>query len=101
MSTVIVTTQEALNNAIQEALDIALKDRLPEAVRRATTKPFLTKPELMELTGWSSRQVEYKKSKKEIPYNRNGRHIMFPTEEIYAYLDKGYVKPRTKDSGRG
>ena len=96
MSTVIVTTQEALNNAIQEALDAALKNRLPEAVRRATTKAYLTKPELMELTGWSSRQIEYKKSKREIPFTRNGRLVLFPTEEVYAYLDQGYVTPRTK-----
>ncbi len=97
MSTVIVTTQEALNNAIQDALDSALKESLPEVIRRATTKPYLRKPELMKLTGWSSRQVEYKKSKREIPFIRNGRLVLFPTEQVYAYLDQGYVKPRIKD----
>ena len=94
METIIVTSQPALNDAIQEAVDTALKQHLPEVVRRATTKAYLTKPELMELTGWSSRQVEYKKSKREIPFIRNGRLVLFPTEEVYAYLDQGYVKPR-------
>ena len=95
METIIVTSREALNDAVQKALDSALKQQLPEVIRRATTKPFLTKPELMELTGWSSRQVEYKKSSREIPFIRQGRLVLFPTEEVFAYLDKGYVPARS------
>ncbi|MEM7299369.1 MAG: hypothetical protein AAF391_14020 [Bacteroidota bacterium] len=96
MQPIIVTSQETINDAIRVALDAALKEHLTEAVRRATQKAFLTKPELMELTGWSSRQVEYKKTKREIPYIRRGRLILFPTEGVYAYLDKGFVPARKK-----
>ena len=94
MEPIIITSREALSNAVQEALDSALKEHLPAVIRRATTKEYLTKPELMELTGWSSRQVEYKKSKREIPFIRRGRLVLFPTEEVYAYLDEGYVSSR-------
>lgn len=96
METIIVTSQEALNNAIQDALDAALKEQLPEVIRRATTKAYMTKPELMELTGWSSRQVEYKKSQRSIPFVRQGRLVLFPTEDVFAYLDEGYVPARKK-----
>lgn len=91
MEPVVVTTRESLNELVSEAVRTAISDVLPEAVRQATTKPYLTKKELMELTGWSSRQVEYKKSKKELPYVKRGRLILFPTDEVYAYLNEGYV----------
>ena len=97
METIIVTSKKDLNATIQDALDTALKERLPDVIRRATTKEYLTKAELMELTGWSSRQVEYKKSKREIPFVRRGRLVLFPTEEVYAYLDEGYVPALKKD----
>lgn len=100
MDTVIVTSRDALQDAVTEALKSALDQHLPEAIQRATSKPYLTKPELMKLTGWSSRQVEYKKSRREIPFVRQGRLVLFPTDEIYAYLNQGYVPPRTKDPAR-
>ena len=96
METIIVTSQDALNDAIQSALHAALKEQLPEIVRQATTKQYLTKKELMHLTGWSSRQVEYKKSSREIPFVRQGRLVLFPTLEVFAYLDQGYVPSKKK-----
>ena len=92
--TIIVTTKEVLELMIHEAVSIALRESLPEAVRQATTKPYLTKKELMELTGWSSRQVEYKKSSREIPYIRRGRLVLFPTEDVHRYLEKGRVSAK-------
>ena len=95
MSTVIVTSPEALDQTISRQVEAALKAHLPEAVRRATQKPYLTKPELMELTGWSSRSVEYKKSTGQLSFVRRGRLVLFPTQEVYEYLDAGYV-PATR-----
>lgn len=94
MSTVIVTTKEDLDALIQVAVSNTIKDILPAIVRQATTKPFLTKQELMDLTGWSGRQVEYKKKQREIPFVRRGRLVLFPTEEVHRYLEKGYVPAR-------
>ena len=96
METIIVASKEDLNNAIQSALQVALKEHLPAVVRQATMKSHLTKPELMELTGWSSRQVEYKKSQRELPYIRRGRLILFPTQDVFAYLDQGYVPAKKR-----
>ena len=85
---------------MSEAVEAALTRALPEAVRRALAKPYLTKPELMELTGWSSRRVEYVKSKREIPFVKRGRTVLFPTEEVYAFLEMGRVPARTTEEKR-
>ena len=92
--TIIVTTKEVIERIVHDALHETLLQLLPKAIQRATTKPYLTKPELMELTGWSSRQIEYKKSKREIPFIRRRRLILFPTEEIHAYLEEGRISTR-------
>ena len=94
MEPFILTSRKDLEATVATAVADALKAALPEAVERATRKPFLTKAELMKLTGWSSRQVEYKKSKRELSYVRRGRLVLFPTAEVYAYLDEGRVPAR-------
>ena len=47
--TIIVTSREAILEMIHDAISTALKEHLPEALQRATAKPYLTKSELMEL----------------------------------------------------
>ncbi len=90
----IICTRAALRELLSEELAQTLYEVLPEAVRRATAKPFLTKRELMELTGWSSRQVEYKKSRRELPHIKRGRLVLFPTEDVFAYLEEGRIPAR-------
>ena len=96
MENVFITSSEALKEAIQSALNAALKEQLPSIVRKATSKKYLTKKELMALTGWSARQVEYKKSRREIPFIRQGRLVLFPTDELDAFFLKGYVPSQKK-----
>ncbi len=99
METILCTGTE-LRALISEEVTRTLHDVLPEAVRRATAKPYLTKSELMELTGWSSRQVEYKKSQRAIPFIRRGRLVLFPTQEIFAFLEEGRVPVRGESDAR-
>lgn len=94
MEPVIVTSQAALQAAVSEAVERHLSQILPDLVRRATAEPYLTKSRLKELTGWSDRQIEYKKANREIPFVRRGRTILFPTEAVYAYLEAGRVPIR-------
>lgn len=89
----LLTAAQVERLAAAAAVD-ALRRTLPAAIKQATTKPYLTKAELMELTGWSSRQVEYKKSKRELSYVKRGRLVLFPSDEVFAYLEAGRVPAR-------
>ena len=94
MEPITVTSQAALEAAMSAAIKRHLADVLPDLVRRATEEPYLTKARLKSLTGWSDRTIEYKKSKREIPFVRRGRTILFPTEAVFRYLDDGNVPRR-------
>ena len=43
--------------------------------------------------------MEYKKSKRDIPFVKRSRLILFPTKDVYAYLDAAYVPARKKGGG--
>jgi len=99
METPFVLTSEAqLKAALAAVVRDAIGEMVPEMIRRATAKPYLTKAELMQLTGWSSRQVEYKKEKRELPFVRRGRTVLFPSEAVQAYLDEATVPARPADA---
>lgn len=95
MDTLIITTREDLEATINDTIQKAILESLPETIRRANIKPLLTKKELSELTGWSLRKIDYLKSRGEIEYKQIGRSILFPTEKVFEYLDAGTV-PRRK-----
>lgn len=97
MEAFFITSRTELDAAVAEAVETAILRVLPDAIRRATLKPYLTKKELMELTGWSDRQVEYKKANREISFVRRGRSVLFPSREVTAYLNEGYVPARRSD----
>lgn len=91
MEPIYITSQKGLAEAVTKAVEDAISRALPEAIQRATAKPYLTKRDLMDLTGWSSRQIEYKKSQRALPFIKRGRLVLFPTQEVYAYLEEGRV----------
>lgn len=94
-------TKEELRAIVEEAVSAAVSTAIPRAVRAAVRKDYLTKAELMELTGWSARQVEYKKAQRELAYVKRGRLVLFPTEGVHAYLDAGLVPTRGAPAARG
>lgn len=99
MPAIEIATTEVVREALRPELEAALRHILPDLIRAATTKAYLTKPELMTLTGWSSRQVEYVKSKREIPFIRRGRTVLFPAPDVFAYLEAGRVPARRGAKG--
>ena len=99
-NTFLIAAGETVNlgDVIEEIVRRVIREEVPVAVEQGTIKPYLTKRELKDLTGWSDRQIEYKKSKHEIPFIRRGRLVLFPTQEIFAYLEEGRVPVRTTEA---
>lgn len=92
-----------LVDRIERIVRRLIREEVALAVERGMMKPYLTKRELQDWTGWSDRQVAYKKSRREIPYIKRGRLVLFPTREIIAYLEEGRVpvrRTRTRKPGR-
>lgn len=82
---------DAINEVAPQVIGDVLEQRLPEIIRRAKLPVYLDKPRLQELTGWSSRKIDYMRSRRQIPYIRRGRTILFATADVERYLEEGRV----------
>lgn len=90
---VIVTTETQLEKIFSKLFDKKVNETLPELVREATKKPYLTKEEVMELTGWSSRTIQNLRDTNQIPYIKHGRKIIYPTDELYEFFEAHHIQP--------
>lgn len=88
---------DAVADAVGPAVEAAVLAALPEVVRRAKLGSYLTRAEVADLTGWSTRKVDYMRSRGVLPYFRRGRSVLFRTADVEALLDEAYVPAR----GRG
>lgn len=94
MSEIIVTTPEELQETVARAISETFKERIPELIREATAKPWMTKEELMELTGWSSRTLQHMRDSNQIPYSKHGRKILYPRKGILEFLEEHHITPQ-------
>jgi len=93
-NSVCVSTREDLQQLIEEAVSKAVKQQIPEVIREATAKEWLTKKELQELTGWSNRTIQYMRDTEQIPYSQHGYKILYPRKGILKFLENHHIKPR-------
>lgn len=96
MSTIVAADRETIKQIFSEALREVVTEELPPLVRDATRKPYLTRDELQQLTGWSIRTIVHLRQTRQIPYTQHGRKILYPTDGILSFLRENHVKPRGK-----
>lgn len=90
---VIVTTETQLEKIFSKLFEKKLNETLPQLVKEATAKPWLTKEELMDLTGWSSRTIQHMRDSDQIPYSKHGRKILYPRKGILEFLEAHHIQP--------
>ena len=82
---------EVVREAVQPAVASALEQALPEILRRAAIPAYLTRRQVMEMTGLSDRKLAYLQAERRISYLKRGRSVVFKTADVEAYLAEGYV----------
>ena len=88
-----IPTKEEMDSAIKQAVSSPTFDFLPVLIRKATAKEWLTKEELTELTGWSSRTIQSLRDTHQIPFSQHGRKILYPYDGIMEFLEENHIKP--------
>lgn len=91
--TAFIPTKEDLQDLINQAVSNAVREQVPEIVREATAKQWLTKHDLMELTGWSERTIQHLRDSDQIPYSKHGNKILYPRQGILEFLEDHHIKP--------
>lgn len=99
MTTIITADSETLRALIREAVSEAVSEQVPGIVKQATAKDWLTKAEVLEMTGWSERTLQYMRQSRQIPFSKHNRKIMYPTAGINQFLRDHNVLPYGKKKG--
>jgi excisionase family DNA binding protein len=89
---VYIPTKSELESAIRRAVENAVKDRIPDIIRRATAKEYLTIAETCEALDCTRRHLQYLRDERKIPHVKHGKKILFRTNDVHAYIESGLIK---------
>ncbi|MDZ7659638.1 helix-turn-helix domain-containing protein [Fodinibius sp.] len=89
-----ISSKEELNETVKKAVEELLQKELPSILRKAKRKEWINTNELMELTGWSRRTIQYLRDEKRIPFSQEGHRILYPMDGIEEYLRSNQVNPK-------
>lgn len=83
----------SVSEAVRPAVAEALADALPEVIRRAKLPLYLTRRQVIALTGWSDRHLSYLQAGRRIPFLKRGRTVLFRAADVERYMLAGFVVP--------
>lgn len=85
---VFIPTKEELDEAIYKAVQKVMRQEMPEIVRKATRRRWLTTDEVMDMLQCSRRHIQYLRDSNQIPFSQNGRTIRYNVEDVEDFLKK-------------
>ena len=87
MENVVILPESKVKELFKSELESVLQSRIPNIIRQANRKEFLTTSEVEELTGMSSRMQKYHRDEGNLPYHQEGRKIIYRTEDVERFWD--------------
>lgn len=96
MDNVIILPEAKVKELFKSELDAILKDRIPQIIRQANRKEYMTTAELEELTGMSSPTQKYHRDAGNLPYHQEGRRILYRTVDVEQFINERRVGRATK-----
>ena len=85
--TAFIPTKQDLESAVQKAVEQTVNEVLPDVIRKATRKKWLTTDEVMTMLQCSRRHVQYLRDSEQLPYTKNGRTIRYNIDDIEDFLN--------------
>jgi len=91
---VFIPTEQKFEEILERKVDALLTRRIPEIIRRANRKEYLTTAEFKELTGCSHRVQQYLRNEGKIPYSQEGRKIFYKTTDVESFMEARRVNDK-------
>ena len=86
-----IASKEEIEQATERAVSRFLSDRLPEMIRKAAQKPWLTTAEACEYLNVSRRHLQYLRTSRQLPFSKDGRTIRYHVDDLDEFLEKRKV----------
>jgi hypothetical protein len=91
MSYAYIPNEDALKRIVHKAVEKAVTESLPSAIRKATRQKWIRTKDVMEILQCSRRQVQFLRDTNRLPYHQHRRSILYNIDEVEAYLNRGRV----------
>ncbi|MEX0769680.1 MAG: helix-turn-helix domain-containing protein [Balneolaceae bacterium] len=89
---VFIPTEKEFKKILNETVDSLLARRIPQIIRQANRKTYLTTSDVKELTGMSSRMQKYHRDAGNLKYSQEGRRILYRTVDVERFIEERRVK---------
>ena len=94
---IFIPSEEKFREILSETVDTLLEQRIPEIIRKANRKEYLTTAEFKELTGCSHRVQQYLRDEGKIPYSQEGRKIFYKTTDVEQFMEERRVNAKSDE----
>lgn len=91
-SHIFIPTREEFEEILSKTVDRILARRIPQIMRQANRKRYLTTSDVEELTGMSSRMQKYHRDEGNLAFSQEGRKIIYRTEDLEKFLEERRVE---------
>ncbi|HLR76446.1 MAG TPA: helix-turn-helix domain-containing protein [Balneolaceae bacterium] len=91
---VFIPTEEKFREILNDTVDDILARRIPEIIRQANRKEYITTKEFRVLTGCSHRVQHYLREENKIPYSQEGRKIFYKTTDVEKFMAERRIEAR-------
>lgn len=82
----LIIESEKLGELVNQAVEKAVKEHVPPAIKRGTRKQWLTSAEAQEYLQISKRTLQHLRDSRAIPFSQHGRKIRYQVDDLDAYL---------------
>lgn len=87
-----IPTQEELEKIISRETRKAVSEILPNVIKKAIRKEWLTTDEVMDVLQCSRRHVQHLRDSKQLTFFQNGRTIRYKMDDLESFLNHQKVK---------
>ena len=87
-----IPTREELQESVRAAVQEAVRSNLPEIIRRATAKEYLTIAETCEALDCTRRHLQYLRDSGQIGYVKSGKKVYFKADDLEAFFNRNYIE---------
>jgi MerR family transcriptional regulator, repressor of the yfmOP operon len=94
---VYIATEDQFRKFLSETVDSILQRRIPEIMRKANRKEYITTKEFRELTGCSYRVQQYLRNTGKIAFSQQGRKIFYKTLDVEKFMEERRVPAKTEE----
>lgn len=91
---VFIPTRSKFEQILEQKVDSLLQRRIPEIMRKANRKEWLTTNEFKELFGVSYRLQKHYRDECGLPYSQQGKKIFYKTVDCEKFMEDRRVNSK-------